>query len=316
MASVTDFLAEGTQIPEGSALKAMQSQTVLPEWYTNYAMQLLANQQAQAAQPYQTYQGPRIAEFSPLQQRSFEMTKNVAPSYKPALSAATGATQNLMGQTSVSNIGQYMNPYTQQVVEQIGNLAGRNLSENIMPNIEGRYVAAGQLGFGGRGGAAGTPSGMLTDTARAIRDTQEAALAEQSRALQAGYGQAAELAGSDISRQMGAAGQLADMGALTQQLGLQGAGALGAVGAQQQQQAQGNLDLAYQDFLRQQGYNQEQINNMLATFQGVAGGVPKAAQEVGIEPLGYPQQYAPSTADKIGGAIGTIGAIGKEFGWF
>lgn len=423
MVDISSFLTEGAKIPSGSALKATQSETVLPEWYSNYAMQLLSNQQALLNRPYETYQGPRVAEFSPAQQQGFAMTGPAATAYQPGLQAATGATQNLMGQnalggaqpyfgqaagmsgvtaatpglqqgaqltgqstqalgmqaaqpflgqagqTSVANIGQYMNPYTEQVVNRIGQLAQRNLSENIMPGIEGRYIAAGQLGYGGRDGA-GTPSGMMTDTARAIRDTQEAALAQQTQALQQGYGQAAELSagdlarqaqlastagalgtqqqgalaqagrqmadigqaygtltgqqqrtltdigsqigaigGADITRQLGAAEQLGALAGTAQTLGLRGAEAMQGVGAQQQAQAQKNLDLAYGDFLRQQGYNQEQINNAMATFKGVAQGVPTVTQDVGIVPTGQQAEYKPSTAATIGGALTGLGGL-------
>ena len=79
----------------------MTSQTVLPDWYTNYAMQLLSNQQAQMATPYQAYQGPRVAEFSPAQQQAFAATGQAANAYQPMLSSATSATQNLMGKSAL-----------------------------------------------------------------------------------------------------------------------------------------------------------------------------------------------------------------------
>lgn len=422
--ALSSFLTEGAQIPSGSALKASQSQTILPEWYTNYAQDLLAAQTAAAGTPYRPYQGPRLAEFSPAQQQAFAQTGAAAGAYQPALSAATSATQNLMGQTAlgaaqpyftratgmnavgaatpgleqaagfatsaaapagmqaaqpylaqagqstVANINQYMNPYQEQVVNRIGELAARNLRENIMPGIEGRYIAAGQLGFGPRGPGAGAPSGMMTDTARAIRDTQEAALAAQTEALQRGYTEAAGLSsadlarqaqlaqtagqlgvsqqgalataaqnladigktygtltadqqklladigtqtagitGSDITRQLSAAQQLAAMGEAAQTLGLRGAGALGQVGAMQQEQAQKALDIAREDYLREQGYPQAQIDAALKTFGGLAGAVPTATQEVGIVPTGQQAQYQPSTASTIGGALTGFGAI-------
>lgn len=337
------FLTEGQQIPEGSALRATQSQTVLPEWYTNYAMELLSNQQAVAQRPFPVAPMPRVAEFSPTQQRGFEMTGQAAGAYQPALSQATQATQQAIaspgglgaaqpylaqaGQTSVANIGQYMNPYQEQVVDRIGQLGARNLSERILPEVEGRYIAAGQLGFGGRQPGMGAPSGMMTDTARAIRDTQEAVLAQQAEALQRGYSEAAGLAGTDLARQAALAGtvgglaggdisrnlagaeQLAGMGAQAQQLGLTGAGALQQVGGVQQSQAQRNLDVAYEDFLRQQGYPQEQINNMLATFKGVAQGIPTGEQVFGVEPTGRPAEYQPGTAASIAGVLSGIGSI-------
>jgi len=419
--ALTDFLVDG-KVPEGSALTATTSQNVLPDWYTNYAMETLANQNAISAQPYTPYQAPRIADFTQQQRQGFDLTQQAAGAYQPALTAATGATQAAMGapgglataqpyyqraagmsgvtaaqplmqqgagmlgastqtsglsaaqpylqqagQSSVSNINTYMNPYTENVVNRIGELANRNLTENIMPGIEGRYIAAGQLGYGPQGGAAGTPSGMMTDTARAIRDTQEATLAEQLKALQAGYSEAAglassdlarqaqlastagglgtaqqqallsagtnlanigqnlgqltaadrealaamgtsagNLAGSDVTRQLAGAAQLADMGGLAQKYGLTGAEAVTGVGAQQQALNQKNLDVAYSDFLKQQGYPQEQIDAALKTLQGVSGAVPKATTTEGIAPLGYQPETGPSTGETIGGILAAL----------
>jgi hypothetical protein len=342
---LSDFLNNG-QLPAGSTYTSKTSETVLPEWYTNYAMQLLSNQQALSANPLQLYQGPRVAEFSPTQQQGFNMTGQAATAYQPALTAATQATQGAMaapgalataqpymaqaGQSSVANINQYMNPYTDAVVNRIGELGARNLRENIMPEIEGRYIAAGQLGFGGRQPGSATPSGMMTDTARAVRDTSADILGRQTEALRSGYSEAAGLAGTDLSRMgqlaqtaggfagqditrnLAGAQQLAGMGEAAQQLGLAGAGALSQVGATQQGQAQRNLDVAYSDFLRQQGYPQEQINAMLQTMGGVRSAVPGAAREEGIVPLGYQSNLRPSTAETIGGALtGIAGILGQ-----
>jgi hypothetical protein len=342
--ALSDFLTNG-QIPAGSAATAVTKQTVLPDWYTNYAMQLLANQNAVSAQPYTTFGGPRVADFTGTQRQGFGMTQNAATAYQPALNQAMQTTQGAAGmqgglqtaqpfmqqagQSSVANIGQYMNPYTDQVVNRIGELAGRNLSENIMPNIEGRYVRAGQLGFGPSGGGAGTPSGMMTDTARAIRDTQEAVLAQQAAALQQGYGQALQTSGTDLARlaqlggmagglaqsdigqQLNIGQQMGGLGALSQQLGLTGAQAVTGVGQQQQALNQQNLDVAYGDFLRQQQYPQQQITSALQTLQGVQAAVPTATQEEGIVPLGYQPQYAPSTAASVAGGLAALAGLLK-----
>jgi hypothetical protein len=341
--ALTDFLNNG-QLPTGSTFKSLTSETVLPDWYTNYAMQLLSNQQALAAQPLPTYQGPRVAEFSPTMQQGFGMAGQAATAYQPALNAATQATQGAInapgglgaaapylgaaGASSVSNIGQYMNPYTDQVVNRIGELGRRNLNENLLPDVEGRYVKAGQLGFGSRDeNMGGTPSGMMTDTARALRDTNADILGQQAVALRSGFTDATGLAstdlarqaalattagslgGQDLSRQITGAGQLGELGTAAQTLGITGAGALQQVGGAQQGQAQKNLDVAYADFLRQQGYPQSQIDATLRTFSGALSGVPKATKEEGIVPLGYQEKLAPSTGETIGGGLAALGAI-------
>ena len=120
------------------------------------------------------------------------------------------------------------------------------------------------------------------------------------------------MAQTQQEQQLAASGALSGLGAKAQELGLAGAGALGNVGALQQQQGQKNLDVAYSDFLRQQGYPQEQINNMINTFKGVASGVPSATTEYGISPSGVQPQYS-STAKDIGSALtaaaGVVGAL-------
>jgi hypothetical protein len=291
---------------------------------------------------------PRVAGFTPTQQQAFGMTGTAATAYQPLLNQATGVAQaaanapgalntaqpflTQAGQTSVSNIGSYMNPYNDAVISRIGELGARNLAENIMPEIEGRYIQAGQLGFGGRGGLGGTPSGMMTDTARALRDVNADILAQQTKALQSGYTEAAGLAGTDLNRfgnlastagnlaqtqqeqQLAASGALSTLGTKAQDLGLAGAGALANVGAQEQQLGQKNLDVAYADFLRQQGYPQEQINNMINTFKGVATGVPQAETSYGISPSGVQQQYSSTAKDIASALTAAAGVIGANKG--
>jgi hypothetical protein len=343
--AVSSFLAEGAAIPQGSAVTDLTKQAVLPEWYTNYAMDILSGEQALANRPYTTAPMPRVAGFTPGQQQGFGMTGTAATAYQPGLTAATDVTKaaiatpgslptaqpfiNAAGQSTVANIGTYMNPFTDQVVSRIGELGQRNLTENLLPAIEGRYIQAGQLGYGSRGGA-GTSSGMLTDTARAIRDTNADILGKQAEALQSGYTQAAGLSaadlsrmgalagtvgnlqGSDITRALSGAEQLGGLAASEQTLGLKGAEAVTGVGAQQQALNQKNLDVAREEFLRQQGYPQEQINNMLAAFKGVATGVPQAETTQGLSPSSVTQQYPASTAAQIGtGLTAAAGALSK-----
>lgn len=339
--ALSDFLNNG-QIPAGSAVKSTTSQTVLPEWYTNYAMQLLSNQQAVQNRPYETAPMPRVAEFTPGQQQGFGMTNTAASAYQPGLTAATDVTKAALaapgalptaqpyvtqaGQSTVANIGQYMNPYTEAVVNRIGELGTRNLTENLLPAIEGRYIQSGQLGFGAREGA-GTPSGMLTDTARALRDTSSDILGKQTEALRSGFTEAAGLSAADLAR-MGQLGQivgglqtsdltrllsggeqLGGLAASEQALGLKGAQAVTGVGAEQQALNQKNLDVAYSDFLKQQGYPQEQIDKALATFRGLAGAAPGATIDEGIVPSGVDYKGQPTTAATIAGALSGLGGV-------
>ena len=388
MADTTSFMAEGKAIPAGSALTDITKQTVLPDWYSKNAMDILANQKAVAARPFQEYVDasgkpiPRVADFAPDQQAGFQATRNGAFSFRPELGTASSKTQDVFGrsamgvsepgfkqsgqyttastsptglgmaqpflgqagQTAVQNIGQYMNPYMDQVIGRIGTLGARTLQEQLLPAISDQMIAAGQFG--------GTRQAEMTG--RAIRDTMEGISAQQAQALQQGYTSAAGLAQADLERQAQLAqtagglgfqqqGALArageQMGALGQQMGnmynvdtsnqlsaaqqlagmarqrqtqeLEGAGALQQIGAQQQALAQRNLDIARSDFLERQAYPQQQIDAMTKTMQGVAPGVGTKTTEYGIQPAGF-QPLAPSTAAQIGSVATGVAGVIKE----
>lgn len=371
-----DFLTEGNPV-EAVPVSSTQ-QTILPDWYTNYAMDILANQQAVSSNPYTTYQGPRLADFTADQQAGFGATRNNAFAYQPDLSTATAQTQGQFGRsglsaaqpnlqqagqyatqstnalglsmaqpylqqagnTSVQNIGAYMNPYTEQVVNRIGQLGTRTLKEQILPGIESEMIRAGQFG--------GTRQAELTG--RAIRDAMEGISAQQTQALQEGYGQGltasqadlarqaqlGQMAGSlgfqqqgalaqagqqmgtlgqqigalynsDTAQQLAAAQQLAQMAQQSQQQGLAGAGALQQVGALQQQQGQKNLDIAYEDFMRQQAYPQEQIKAMIGALQGVQPAVPQGAMKAGTE---VPGAFSPSLLSTVTSGLAAAKGLG------
>jgi hypothetical protein len=336
--ATSDFLANGN-IPKGSAVTSSTTQTTLPDWYTNSAMQLLANQNAIMNRPYQPAPMPAVAGFTDTGRLGQNMTKTAASSYMPGLNAATGTVNaaaqqpgaltvanpyfNTAAQTSVSNIGQYMSPYTENVVARIAELGGRNLSENLMPAIEGRYIGAGQLGGATRGGGlSGAPSGMLTDTARAVRDTNADIIGKQYEALNSGYQGALGAASNDLTRigniganvgnlastqqrdMLAAGAAQAGLAEQAQTLGLAGANAVTGVGNAEMGKNQQNLDAARADWLRQQGYPQAQIDAAINTFRGILPGVPTATSKQGIEPI-----PSTSTAQDIASGGLTVAGI-------
>ncbi|MCC7495863.1 MAG: hypothetical protein IT204_26155 [Fimbriimonadaceae bacterium] len=300
-----------------SAPKASTTETVRPDWYTNYAMQVLANQQAASANPYAVYQGPRTAGFTADQLQGFDATKSAAGAYQPALGAATGMVQGAAGssaleaaspyltrsaQTAPQVVGDYMSPYQGAVLDRIAALGNRNLTENLLPTISDQFVGSG--GFGG--------SRQAEAIGRAIRETQEGITAEQAKYLDAGYQSALGAAGTDLSRlgqlgstagsltsqdastRLNAGQQMSVLAELTQKLGLGGAAAITGIGDKQQALEQTNLDTAYQDFLRQQGYDQTQIDAMVKTLGGIEGAVPKAVLDSGYTPVTTTNQSAAS----------------------
>jgi hypothetical protein len=242
------------------------------------------------------------------------------------LSAADLARQGQLASTA-GNLAQAQQQALSNIGQQQANIGAQmgNLTQGQQSAI---LAAAGQqAGIGTQlGNLAQGQQQALTNigTQQANIGAQMGNLTQgQQSALLAAAGQQANigtqsgnLAQTQQQQQLAASGALSGLAGQAQGLGLTGAGALGAVGAQQQQQGQRSLDVAYQDFLRQQGYPQEQINNMLNTFKGVATGVPSATQEQGISPSGVKQEYPASTASQIGGTLTTLAGILKDVGVF
>jgi hypothetical protein len=297
-------------------------------------MDILANQQALAARPFQEYVDtsgkaiPRVADFAPDQQAGFQATREGAFTFRPELGQASSITQGTLGRSSLGaaqpyfgqaagmsglgaaqpyfnqatgmsgvtaatpglqqgagyisgstnalglqmaqpylgaagqsaaqTVGQYMNPYTEQVVNRIGQLGTRTLQEQVLPGIEGEMIRAGQFG--------GTRQAEITG--RAIRDAIEGISAQQSAALQQGYGQAQQIAQTDLARQAQLASTAGGLGGAQQQALLGAGSQMADIG-----QTYGALTQAQQQMLTDLGkssgalYGQDTANQLTAAQQ-------------------------------------------------
>jgi hypothetical protein len=206
------------------------------------------------------------------------------------LNAATTGTQDLAGQTSVGNIGAYMSPYTQNVVDALARQGSRNLSENLLPAVSDQFTRAGQFG-GSRMGEFGQ---------RALRDTQESLLNQQGQLLQQGYGQALGASQADLQRQQGALQQLAALGQSGQQLRTADTAALETAGQAQQQAQQAQNTSEYNQFLASQQYPQQQLNFLSSQIRGLAPTVPTTTAQ---SSTGTGQTYSASPLSQLASAL-------------
>ena len=158
---------------------------------------------------------------------------------KAAGASGAGAAQpyfSYAARTFPEAVQEYMNPYTKAVVEQIADVGVKQLQEKYLPAIGEEFIRAGQFGVG----PGSTRMGEFG--ARALRDVQQSVLGEQSKALQAGYGQAADIFARDVERIAGIgrnlgdltsedASRLADIGKATGQLTTADAELLSRIGS-------------------------------------------------------------------------------------
>ena len=282
--AVFDFLFGGT--PPPSVTSQTTTTPGLPDWYQDQLRALIGRGSQIADQPYQTYGQPRIAGFNPNEQRGFDITSQGVGGYQPWLQQGAAKTSGVGGALNQDAFNSYMNPYISGVTDRIAQLGARNLSENLMPAVGDQFIGAGQHGS--------TRHQEFAN--RALRDTQEAVLGQQAQSLAQGYGQALAGYQTGQGQQLQAGQQLAGLGQLGQQLNLTDAAAMSTVGQQQRGMTQSNLDLAYQDFLRQQQYPADQSQYL----SGIVRGLP-APQQATTQTQTGPGNFGPSVAQQLGG---------------
>jgi hypothetical protein len=276
---------------------------ILPEWYNQYAKDVLGRATAATSEPYMAYGAPRIAGFQPEQEEAFGTYRATMGNYQPYFNASTAALGAGTGSFTAPGVAQrYMNPYIQNVVSGIGSMAGRNLYENILPQLNRTFVGGGT--FGGKR--------SFDFTQRAIRDAQAEALSKQVGALTEGYKTAADLYGAEATRALEAAPRFASLAEQEQQQRMRELAGLEAIGQKRQDLAQQSANLAYEDFQRQRDFPLYQAQQLAGI-----GGVPSpsgAGSTIRTEPGTSGLSSALSTAGSIVGALGSTGAFGKT-GW-
>ena len=244
--------------------------TTAPGYYNDY-LATLATQGGQAAQ------NAKFAGVTDLQNQAFNNVTPASTAYQPTLNEAGTTLSNAANATSPLAAGaqylnsaqkdpsqlaaQYMSPYTNTVVNQLGDLNNRNIQQNLAPLAMAGGIGSGQFG-------SQRANQVLGQT---INNANQNALAQQFQALNTGYNTALQTAEQQnaLEGQLGAtAGNQAYQG----QTGLTNAGQqLGALA--QTNQNLGLNTINAQDTLgtQQQTIAQNEQNYPLAKLQAMAG---------------------------------------------
>jgi len=279
--------------------------------------------------PYQQYMRDRQAQFTPLQQQSFENAglMQTAPQLGDATAMAGMAGLGALNtqytfnpyqaqQFTGNNVQAYMSPYMQNVVER--QQADAQRQSDIARQAQGAQAArAGAFGGSGdylmRGQAAGNLARQKGDIqAKGLQDAYTQAMGQFNQS------QAQNLAGQQLNAQqqqfgaglglqglqtaMTGAKSLADIGQTQygQNLGL--LDVQNKFGTQQQQQIQNQLNTEYQDFLNFQNYPYKQLGFMSDMIRGLP--LTQQSQTMYAQPPSMIQQAA------------GLGITGKALGVF
>lgn len=256
-----------------------QSQTTIPDYAKPYVENLLGQAQAYtdpSQNPYQQYMGERQAQFSPLQQMSYDNAAlmQTSPQLQDATAMAgsaglgalnTGYTYNPFQTKSFNSpemAESYMSPYMNNVVARQQQDAMRQAQ--IAQQAQGAQAArAGAFGGSGdylmRGQARGNLNRQLGDI---LAQGQQAAYTQGMG--QFNQEQAATQAAANLNAQQGQFG--AGLGLQGLQTALTGANALGNLGNTQYQQNMGINQMQNQYGLQQQQQQQNILNNQYQDF--------------------------------------------------
>lgn len=166
---------------------------------------------------------------------------------------------------SANDISQYLNPYTQNVVDATTQQMQHD-NASAMASLQGNQIAQGALG----GNATGVAKGILAGQQNRTNASTIAGLYQQ------GYTQALGAAQQQQQTGLAGANALANYGIQGQNAALAGAGAQLNAGTLQQQTSQAGLDAQYQQYLQAQAYPYQQTQWLAGLGTGVGsnlGGV-------------------------------------------
>ena len=273
--------------------QVQQSQIGFAPEVAPYAQRLLGRAESLFDEDYQQYQPERVAQFSPLQQMSYENAAlmqtqpqlqdatamaglaglgalNTQYTFNPyqtqqftsGANAAPGYDASGKFQAGTGAVGQYMSPYMDTVVAR--QQADAQRQADIARQIQGAQAArSGAFGGSGdylmRGQAAGNLARQKGDIA-----AQGLQAAYQQAQQQFNQSQAQNLAGQQLNAQQQQFG--AGLGLQGLQTALTGAQGLGQLGGQQYQQNMGINALQNQYGLQQQAQMQKDLDTRYQDF--------------------------------------------------
>lgn len=305
-------------------------QTNLPEYVRPQFERLLARGESQSLAPYTPYSAPRLAQPGPDIDLAYDITRNVATSGVPGLPQAAGVVAQNIGQGQQiaqgatpyeydptqlftgSNVGQYMSPYMQQVLDVQKAQAQRDFQEQGAGRAA-QAVEAGAFGGSRQGVQEAIAERELLNRMADIQATgQQQAFESAQQAFQADrsalFGREQAQAGEDRAaraQQLQALGftseqaqQMVGMGETARAADIQGAQLLEAIGKAEMGREQEGLDLAYQDFLRQQAYPEQQLQQFSSILRGVP--VQPSVTTTGYAPFNPMQQVLGAGLTGIG----------------
>ena len=281
-----------------------------PEELRPFVKDVLTQGQAeferQQEEGYQAFPGARLADFEPEQLAAQEAGRQqftglagtplgqASTYYQPALAATALGTAEI----GTEDIQRRMDPFLQNVVD----VAKREARRDEDLAAQGRSAQA--VGAGSFGG-----SRQAIVEAEAERNLAERLGDIQARGLSSAFQNAQQAAEAQRARELSGGRQFAALGDITgarARSDLSGLAGIGEIGQQREQQA---LDLARRDFLEEQAFPQQSLQQYASLIRGFP--LQASQQRFAQETL-----PTPSLAQTLIGGAGTAAGLYGAFGGF
>lgn len=271
----------------------------LPEYVKKGAEDNYNTAKTLSERAYQPFTGQRLAGFNQNQDTAINMVKDATGAWKPSFDAAKGIATNAANTNFTNaNIKSYMNPYqdavTQKTVDDLRRQAG------IARNELGMQMTQGNAFGGDRHGV------IEAEQGRTVNNSITNAITQGNRDAFLVGQQAWE---QDQARQMDAAKMLATLSPAEQALHQKDAAAVMDIGKLQQTFDQANMNLSYEDFIRQRDYPIEQLNLRINALSQS----PHATESKSIQPYQTPNNFAQNLG-AFGALAGGAGALTEAGG--
>ncbi|HLY88320.1 MAG TPA: tail fiber domain-containing protein [Acetobacteraceae bacterium] len=219
---------------------------------------LLTRASGVASTPYQAYTGDLTAPVNAQQQAGIGNINANANFASPYISQAAGLAGASAAPITSADIQQYLNPYTQNVVDATTQQMQHDNAQ-AMAGLQGNQIAQGALG----GNATGVAKGILAGQQNRTDASTVAGLYSQ------GYGQALGAAQQQQQTGLAGANALANYGISGQNAALAGANAQIGAGSLEQQTQQANLNALYNQYQMAQAYPYQQTQWLAGIDTGV-----------------------------------------------
>jgi len=256
-----------------------------------------------SSQGYQPYKSPRIAGFNQDQTNAFQGIRDTQGASTPYFEAQETLIDRSTAGPSAQRTAQYMNPYTQNVIDIQQRELGRQGAQ------ERQKIGAGAVGAGGFGG-----SRQAILEAEQMRNQGMRSDDIQAKGMNQSYNLAQQAMSQADARGLQGAGMYGQMGTQVPAQRMKELGALAGVGAADQTQQQRALDLGYRQFQDEYNYPMKTLNDYSAILRGFPLPANTSSNQTSYSPVAPLSSQLLGTGAGLTGMAGMAGLFGASGG--